>query len=329
MNIKSKIIIISSVLMLISQVTLAQFNTKVLITDITNTSLKKKMQLNASSFLTSLNTAFAKEKTPKISSTAMSKPAIASVLSMWEMSNFRCYETDVIERALKRSQGGYEVRNIPIFMKEAPEDDQYQEIVIVFTNTGVIDNIYLSMETNRYNQLINEGADVTEYRHRQIILDFIENFRTAYNRKDIDYLNKVYSDDALIITGRVIKVNNANKDVSKKYMNDKIIKYQKQSKTEYISKLKRVFAANSYINIKFDDIEIKRHRKYPAIYGVNLKQGWNTTRYSDVGYLFLMIDFSNEDEPQIHIRTWQPKIIGNKTLSEEEKFKLEMFNPQK
>ena len=329
MNFKNKIIVLTSVLFLFAQISFAQFNTKVLITDLTNKSLTEKMQNNASAFLTSINTAFAKKTNPKISSKVISNEALASLLSMWEMSNFRCYETDVIEKALKRSQGGYEVRNVPIFMKEAPEDDQYQEIVLVFTSTGVIDNIYISMETNRYNKLIYEGTGVTEYRRRQIILDFLENFRTAYNRKDIGYLNNVYSEDALIITGRVVKVNTVNKDASSKYMNDKIIKYQKQSKAEYISKMKRIFAANSYINIKFEDIEIKRHRKYPDIYGVNLKQGWNTTRYSDVGFLFLMIDFSNEDEPQIHVRTWQPEKLGNKTLTDEEKFKLEMFNPQK
>ena len=317
------------VFLLFANISFAQYNTKLIVTDITNTRLKAKMEKNASDFLTSINTAFAKKKKPKLSTKYISKEAQASILSMWEMSSFRCYETDVIEKALKRSRGGYEVRNIPIFMQEAPKDDQYQEIVLVFTNTGIIDNIYISMETNRYNKLISEGTSVTEYRRRQIILDFLENFRTAYNRKDIDFLNKVYSDDALIITGRVVKVNTKNKDASKKYMNEKIIKYQKQSKTEYITKMKRIFASNSYINIKFDDIEIVRHKKYPDIYGVNLKQGWNTTRYSDVGYLFLMIDFSDEDNPQIHIRTWQPEKVGNKTLSDEEKFKLEMFNPQK
>jgi len=325
---KGKIILMVA-LLFVGQIALAQFNTKVIVTDLTNISLRKKMEANASDFLTNINTAFAKKKAPRFSSEAITNEAISSVLSMWEMSNFRCYETDIIESGIKRAQGGYEIRNVPIFMAEAPEDDQYQEMVLVFKDNGVIDNIYMSMETNRYNKLLSEGEGVTEYKRRQIILDFLENFRTAYNRKDIDYLNKVYSEDALIITGRVIKVNNSNKDVSKKYLNDKIIKYQKLSKSQYISKLKTIFQKNSYINIKFDDIEIKRHRKYPDIYGVSLMQGWNTTRYSDVGYLFLMIDFSDDDNPQIHVRTWQPEKIGDKTLSEDEKFKLEMFNPQK
>ncbi|MGZ2371731.1 hypothetical protein ACXR6G_18275 [Ancylomarina sp. YFZ004] len=329
MNFKIKVTAVLALLMLSSQIIFAQFNTKVIVTDLTNKTLKKTMQSNASVFLSEINTAFAKKTKPRISSKIISNEAISSLLSMWEMSNFRCYETDIIERAIKRAQGGYEIRNIPIFMQEAPEEDQYQEMVFVFSDNGMIDNIYISMETNRYNKLISEGEGVTEYKRRQIILDFLENFRTAYNRKDIDYLNKVYSEDALIITGKVITVTPANKDMSKKYLSDKIITYQKQTKEQYLSKLKGVFQKNSYINIKFSEIEIKKHRKYPDIYGVNMMQGWNTTRYSDVGYLFLMIDFSDDNNPLIHVRTWQPEKIGNITLSEDEKFKLEMFNPQK
>ena len=59
-----------------------------------------------------------------------------------------------------------------------------------------------------------------------------------------------------------------------------------------------------------------------------MMQSWNTKRYSDEGYLFLMIDFSNEDNPLIHVRTWQPNKIGGKSLGEEEKFKLENFKPK-
>ena len=306
----------------------SQNSTRVIITDVNNEGLTSKMQANASELLTAINTAFLKKNNPKPSSVAISKDVMPTLLAMWEMSNFKCSSTEISERAIKRAQGGYEVRNIPVFMAEASKDDQNQEIVLIFTSEGIIDNIYISMESNRYNQLIGEGVGVTDFKRRQILLDFVENFRTAYNRKDIDFLDKVYSEDALIITGKVVKVSPANKDMSKNYLSTEIIQYQKQTKSEYISKLKSIFANNSYINVKFDDIEIKKHNKYPTIYGVNMMQSWNTKRYSDEGYLFLMIDFSNEDNPLIHVRTWQPNRIGGKSLGEEEKFKLENFKPK-
>ena len=48
------------------------------------------------------------------------------------------------------------------------------------------------------------------------------------------------------------------------------------------------------------------HPKYPQVYGVNLKQSWTSSNYSDQGYLFLMIDFRDEKKPVIHVRSWQP-----------------------
>ena len=51
---------------------------------------------------------------------------------------------------------------------------------------------------------------------------------------------------------------------------------------------------------------------------MTLKQYWHTDRYQDEGYLFLLIDFRDSDNPQIQVRTWQPykdntgKILVNK-----------------
>ncbi|MEI8202197.1 MAG: nuclear transport factor 2 family protein [Bacteroidota bacterium] len=295
-----------SCLMCLSINVFSQYNTKVVITDVNNNDLKQKMQNNASQLLSELNSAFFDKRKPKLNESYLTNEAIKSILLLWETSMFRCYETDIIEKALYRQHGGLEIRNIPLFFKEADTTDQYQEAVMIFTSNGLIDNIYISIETNRYNKLLNQGKTVTEFRRRQIILDFIENFRTSYNRKDIDFLNKVYSDDALIITGKVIKVSNKNNDMMQKSLTKEQVIYQKQSKTEYISSLKRIFKNNSYINIKFDSIAITQHPVYPEIYGVSLMQGWNTTNYSDNGYLFLMIDFQDENNPLIQIRTWQP-----------------------
>jgi hypothetical protein len=289
-----------------------------------NSSLIERIESNASYFLTVINAAFEKKSKPKFSSGSISSDAQVSLLSMWEMSPFNCSAALLEERLIKKPQGGFEVRNIPVTMAEAPADEKEQELVLIFNASGVIDNIYLSIETGRYNQLINAGNNVTEFRRRQIILDFIENFRTAYNRKDADYLNSVFSEDALIITGKVVQVSRP--DASGQFLPQQAVKYQKQTKKEYIDKLKRIFKSNDYINVKFEDIEIKQHKKYPSIYGVNMMQGWNTSRYSDVGYLLLVIDFTDEDKPQIHVRTWQPEKVKGKALAEEEKFKLEQFN---
>ena len=49
-----------------------------------------------------------------------------------------------------------------------------------------------------------------------------------------------------------------------------------------------------------------RHGAKPNFYGVTLVQHWNSSTYSDKGILFLVWDCTDEDQPKIHVRTWQP-----------------------
>lgn len=303
----------------------AQYATKVVLTDLSDEQLKTKMSDNASKLLTEINLAFFEKRELKIDRKIISPTAIASILGMWETSMFRCYEADIIEKVINR-KNGYEVRNIPIFIKDAPKGENYEETVILFNSEGMIENYYISIGTNRVNEILQQSTDVTDFRRRQVVLDFVENFRTAYNRRDGAFINKVFSDDALIITGSVIKTQPKTSDMMSMNLSTEKIKYTRLSKAEYLNGLNKVFKSNDYINIVFNEVEVIKHNKYPEIYGVTLKQNWNTTKYSDVGYIFLMIDFKNEDNPIIHVRTWQPeKYADGKKLERDEVFSLGTF----
>ena len=76
----------------------------------------------------------------------------------------------------------------------------------------------------------------------------------------------------------------------------------------------------------FDEIRGVMHPTKSEWYGVILHQGWTSDRYHDDGWLFLLWDFSNEDHPTIHVRTWQPDKIEGKKLPDEEIFSLDDFN---
>ena len=46
----------------------------------------------------------------------------------------------------------------------------------------------------------------------------------------------------------------------------------------------------------------------------------------DIGYLSLLWDFTDEDHPQIHVRTWQPDEINGDRILEDEIFSLSDFD---
>lgn len=287
--------------------------------------LKQKMEKNATHLLSAFNATIISGKSRlKLEVESFTKDGQERVKELWASSVMFCPVSSITEKCSQLG-GGYQIRNLPVDVMSADEDSQEQELVINFTSTGEIDNVLIALEEHRYVDIINANISVTDLVRRQTIIEFVENFRTAYNRKDIDYITNVFSDRALIITGKVIKVKE-NDSMTQSLYSEKI-QYNTSSKEEYIKNLKRCFSRNSYINLKFEELEVVRHPIKDHIYGVTLKQYWNSSNYSDVGYLFLMIDFTDPNYPCIQVRTWQPdKYSDGKKISRDEIFDLSDFN---
>lgn len=301
---------------------------KVYIDDgISDASLRQTMESNATHLLSSFNSTIISGKTRlKLTETSFTKDGLECVRSMWESSAMMCPVSSITEKCLSLGEGkGYQIRNLPVTMLAADDDVQEQELVINFKPTGEIDNVLVALEQHRYVDIISANISVKDLVRRQTIIEFVENFRTSYNRKDIDYINSVFSNDALIITGKVVKVKD-NSDNMLQALGTEQVQYQTSTKEEYIKNLKRCFSRNAYINLKFEELEVVRHPIYEHIYGVTLKQYWNSSNYSDVGYLFLMIDFTDPNLPCIQVRTWQPNEYGGKKIDRDEIFELSDFS---
>lgn len=306
----------------------AQYVTTLTITDLDNAGLKGKIEKNITSLLSEFNTAQANGKLPAFNDCIISERAKSSILSLWENTPFRCSETSFTQKCLN-SIDGYQVRNISLWMMPDDPDtfgeDRYQEAVINFNTQGEITNFQLAISNNLYTQVIKKNASVKDMRCRQMILDYVEQFRTAYNTKDMEFLEQIFSEDALIITGKVVKRQSVEKGFG--FMGDKAkVEYSVQSKKQYLGRLANVFRNNKRIHVVFDEIKVYAHPAKENYYGVLLKQGYSSDSYSDIGYLFLLWDFNNEAGPKIHVRTWQPeKIDANTPLPLDEIFSVDDF----
>lgn len=293
---------------------------------IDNAALKSKIESKVSMMLSEINSA--QNEGRSLNFAAMGNLAIRvqqSMAMLWENTPFICTDEEIIEHCITTGTG-YQVRNIPLMMKPTGErvfnEDDYQEAVISFDHQGNVESFYLCISMNLYMNVIKSNIEMTDLRRRQMILDYVEQFRTSYNQKDINFLNQVFSEDALIITGRVITQKRPEGFMTQK------IRYNKQSKQQYLNNLRKVFSSTKYIHVAFDEIEVMRHPTNPHFYGVTLHQGWTSNTYHDEGYVFLLWDFRNEDAPEIHVRTWQPDRIGGKELARDEIFTLSDFDIQ-
>lgn len=155
---------------------------------------------------------------------------------------------------------------------------------------------------------------------RLTLINFLEDYQTAYALKRHDYLESIYSDDALIIVGHVVK-KTVIPDQAQFNFSDDDVKLMQYDKNTYFKNLARTFKSQDYINIKFEDTDFTRAKSSTnrEVYGVRLLQRYYSTTYGDVGYLFLLVDLTDEN-PLIHVRAWQPdeveleKLMGMKDL---------------
>ena len=290
---------------------------------IENATVKAKMERTMSAFLTEVNNAQSSKRALNFGGMGLSNNVQSSVSMLWENSPFECTDEEIMEHCIQTGSG-YQVRNIPLMMRPTDSsfnEDEYQEAVFSFDRNGNMESFYLTLSMNLYMNVIKSNKSVTDLRRRQLILDYVEHFRTAYNQKDKEFLEAVFSDDALIITGKVIPQR-----VRDNIQLPARVEYTRQTKRQYMTKLSQIFAANKHIKVTFDEIRVVMHPTKSEWYGVTLHQGWTSDRYHDDGWLFLLWDFSNEDHPTIHVRTWQPDKIEGKKLPDEEIFSLDDFN---
>ena len=279
-----------------------------------NESLKVNVERNVSSLLSEINKADANHRQLNLTNIDIDEMAASGLKSLWTNIHFRCESNKNVQPCLKDFTG-YEIRQIPVEMK--PIDNTYKgeihkELTISFNKKGVITGVRTAIDNNSYVALLHGNNSNVDLRMRREILNFVENFRSYYVEKNINALQEIFSDDALIITGRVIRTLGKNNidGVSQK-VNEKVM-YSKQNKQQYINNLRNLFKGNEFINVDFSDIELMRHGSNPNIYGVRLRQKWNSQQYngrqySDDGYVFLLWDFQEEGSPKIHVRTWTPK----------------------
>nr|WP_295288361.1 hypothetical protein [uncultured Prevotella sp.] len=183
-----------------------------------------------------------------------------------------------------------------------------EDVTFTFDENKKIECVAFGLGSQAKTDIFNKGVGAWSDYAKMVIATFLENYKTAFALKRLDYLESVFDDNATIITGHIIKKapKVAMEGESFINSNNKLIKYTRQTKSEYMRKLKMCFQSNQFINIRFAGNDVVKMGAGGETYGIQIKQDYYSTNYGDHGYLFLMVDFNDPDNPSIKVRTWQP-----------------------
>ncbi|MBR4367411.1 MAG: hypothetical protein IKP43_11610 [Bacteroidaceae bacterium] len=267
--------------------------------------LKTNIEREIGKLLTEFNNAARNNRGLNLSGINMTPNGKEDLKEMYDFLPFSCDDRHYSERCIQ-TVTGYCVRGILVTIKPMPDytDERERELTISFAADGQITSAVFSFHDPKV--FLGNATEVKDVARRNEILNFTENYRSYYDKKDIDMIDSVFSDDAIVITGKVIyrKTPEFGRLV-------KDVEYKQQDKQQYLSHLRTIFKNNKYIRVQFKDIEVMRHPKRSDMYMVTLHQDWTSTKYNgsgyhDTGFVQLFWQFSDQDKnPQILFRSWQ------------------------
>jgi len=180
-----------------------------------------------------------------------------------------------------------------------------EDVTFTFDKDQKIESVAFGLDKTARDDIFNRDAAAWNDSVRMVIATFLENYKTAFALKRLDYIKSIFDDDAIIIVGHVTR-HAAKKGENQRYVDNEMVRYTRQDKATYLKNLERSFGSNEFINIRFTDNEVKKMGKGGETYGIQIHQDYYSSTYGDTGYLFLMVDLNEMDAPIIKVRTWQP-----------------------
>lgn len=201
---------------------------------------------------------------------------------------------DILQPYTQTITGGYRV-----FLKIPKKDvtrkfyirtNEYQELAVVYHPKQIFNSFEL------YKIFVTPVEQNTAVDVSANVLKWLEQLRQAYEAKDIQYFKKAYNKEALLLTG------------SQLYKHDYV--FRKQTKEEYIARLKSIFNRYSRIRVSYDQVKIEPDNTRAGWFGITLTEGLTagndkSQNYYSEGYIFMLTNFEDEAHPQILVRVWE------------------------
>ncbi len=212
-------------------------------------------------------------------------------------------------------------KSIPVAVKNGGHISKENIVFRFDQETGKIRSVAYALTKRAEDDIFRDGASWT-LDSRYALVQFMEDYQTAYALKRLDYISSIFSDDAIIITGKV-----TNKKAKRFYgpgeakgaTLGKQVSYTKFNKETYISKLREEFPKKTYIQLVFEDTMVEKVETHGFVENdilwIELKQKYNSSNYRDEGYLSLQINLRPTGS-EINVRTWTPYQIPIRELKQ-------------
>ncbi len=213
---------------------------------------------------------------------------------------------------INKTYEGWEARSLPVYCNYPSLNQRAMEyLVLDFNAAGILQDVNFSVFSGLYENHVGkfkncESEEAESFLYRQVLVKFLEKYRSAYLNRDLKTLNSIFADEAVIIVGRVLTpgVTDRSYEYGKSELQPDI-DYLEMSKEEFLVRQEMIFNNQEDICLGFNSCEFNQKNDDKEVYGIAMRQQYSSTGYADEGYLFLLVDFK-ENDPMIYVRSWQP-----------------------
>lgn len=183
-----------------------------------------------------------------------------------------------------------------------------EDVNFTFTPDGKVESLAFGLGSVARDCIFAAGGEGWTDYTKMVLATFLENYRTAFSLKDLEFIEAVFDDNATIIVGGVKPtLEKTKQDDMIGFKSTETVTYTKKTKKQYLADLKKIFGGNDYVNLRFYGTDVEKMGMGGDTFALQMKQDYTSQHYGDEGYLFLLVDFNDPEEPKIKIRTWQPE----------------------
>ena len=210
-------------------------------------------------------------------------------------------------------------KGIPVAIKVGKHISRENIVFRFDPQTGLISSLAYALTKRAEDDIFRQAQWSNDSRYT--LLQFMEDYQTAFGIGRLDYIESIFSDDAHIIVGST----NASRGGSKgcflsrdeladlNFKEPANVRYHTYNKSEYLQNVARDFKTKSYIQLVFEDTYISKVGDTGGytdneVLWIELKQQYSSSNYSDKGFLALQINL-NPSQSVIKVRTWTPYFV--------------------
>ena len=197
---------------------------------------------------------------------------------------------DTLSSLILNFDGNFEIPGIFLQPRFGSQFD-YTELIFTLSPQGELIGVRKADNIQNIDRIINRNLQVNEDQTEQI-RSFLDEYSRIFAEKDRASLRTLFDEDALIVVGS--RVRNSEEFRYTRYKTDAYLGRQESN----------TLVRGNEIEVVFDSLTAYRHPQKDGVFGFQVYQHWNTTAYSDKGYMFFIVDLYGE-RPELLARFWQ------------------------